>query len=224
MNPVIMRIGCICFGYIFGLFETAHFVGKLKGIDIRTKGSGNAGTTNTLRTLGLKYGLIVLFGDIMKCFIPCMIVRYALGSRFPEIGYLLVFYTALGTMLGHNFPFYMHFKGGKGMAVTAGMIFSGHWSFIPVGFVVFFGCFFGTHYVSLGSLMVYVFFMIQLVVEGQLGILVFQGVPTPQPVLIEMYIVGFCMAALTFYMHRTNIDRLLHHKERKTYLTKHSDQ
>ncbi|MBR1441175.1 MAG: glycerol-3-phosphate acyltransferase, partial [Lachnospiraceae bacterium] len=73
MNLIVIRALCVVFGYIFGLFETAIFVGKAKGIDIRTKGSGNAGTTNTLRTLGLKYGLIVLFGDIMKCLIPCLI-------------------------------------------------------------------------------------------------------------------------------------------------------
>ncbi len=224
MNLIVVRGLCVVFGYLFGLFETAVFVGKAKGIDIRTKGSGNAGTTNTLRTLGLKYGLIVLFGDIFKCLIPCLIVRFTVAAQNPEVGYLLIFYTAFGAMLGHNFPFYMNFKGGKGMAVTAGMIFSGHWSFVPMGFLVFFGCFFGTHYVSLGSLMVYVVYMIQLVIEGQLGVLVFKGVPTPQPVLIEMYVVAFLMASMTFFMHRSNIDRLIHGKERKTYLTKHSDQ
>ena len=63
------RILCLVVGYLFGLFQTAYFYGKLHGIDIREHGSGNAGTTNTLRVLGTKAGVIVLVGDILKCMI-----------------------------------------------------------------------------------------------------------------------------------------------------------
>ena len=69
------RIICLAIGYVFGLFQTAYIYGRLHGIDIRNYGSGNAGTTNTLRTLGTKAGLIVLFGDIMKCILAIVLTN-----------------------------------------------------------------------------------------------------------------------------------------------------
>ena len=63
------RVICLLIGYVFGLFQTAYFYGKTKGIDIRKYGSGNAGTTNALRVLGTKAGLIVFAGDCLKCII-----------------------------------------------------------------------------------------------------------------------------------------------------------
>ena len=115
------RLICLAVGYLCGLFQTAYIYGKSKGIDIREKGSGNAGTTNTLRTFGLKAGILVLFGDILKCAAACLIARYVIAPKMaPELNYLLVLYAAAGAILGHNFPFYMHFKGGKGIAATAG--------------------------------------------------------------------------------------------------------
>ena len=68
----MVRIYCLLIGYVFGLFQTAYIYGKLHGIDIREYGSGNAGTTNTLRVLGRKAGVIVLFGDIAKCILAVM--------------------------------------------------------------------------------------------------------------------------------------------------------
>ena len=71
----MVRIICLLIGYVFGLFQTAYFYGKAHGIDIRQHGSGNAGTTNTLRVLGTKAGLIVFAGDCLKCMAAVWLVR-----------------------------------------------------------------------------------------------------------------------------------------------------
>lgn len=209
------RLICIVIGYGFGLFQTAFIYGRMHGIDIRQHGSGNAGTTNTLRVLGTKAGLIVLAGDILKCILAIVISSLLFGKSHPEEVYLLKLYAATGAILGHNFPFYLHFKGGKGIAATAGLVLSFHPYFIPVGVLLFFGAFFITHYVSLGSLLVYAGIMIQMVVCGQSGVF-----GSSQPVLNEMYIITAFLTVMAYYKHRENIKRLLHGEERKTYLTK----
>lgn len=209
------RLYCILIGYVFGLFQTAFIYGKLHGIDIRNYGSGNAGTTNTLRVFGTKAGLLVLFGDIMKTILAVVICSALFGKTHPEELYLLKLYAATGAILGHNFPFYLHFKGGKGIAATAGLVLSFHPTFIPVGVVLFFGAFLLTHYVSLGSLLVYAGIMIQMVVSGQMGLF-----HTTQGILNEMYIITAFLTVMAYYKHRENIKRLLKGEERKTYLTK----
>ena len=208
------RAICLVIGYVFGLFQTAYLYGKLHGIDIRNYGSGNAGTTNTLRTLGTKAGLIVLLGDIMKCILAIVLTNMLFQNSHPDEIYLLKIYAAAGAILGHNFPFYLHFKGGKGIAATAGMILSFHPWLIPMGVILFFGTFFTTHYVSLGSLLVYAGFMIELVVMGQMGIF-----GMPQEALIEMYVIAGFLTVMAYYKHKDNIKRLLGGTERKTYLT-----
>lgn len=211
----MVRIFCLLIGYGFGLFQTAYIYGKLHGIDIREHGSGNAGTTNTLRVLGRKSGIIVLIGDVLKCILAVVVTGLLFDESHPDMIYLLKLYAGAGAILGHNFPFYLHFKGGKGIAATAGMILAFHWYMIPIEVVVFFGTFFLTHYVSLGSLLVYVALMIMLVVMGQTGVFAM-----PQPYLTEMYLLGFLLTVMAFVKHRQNIVRLLHGEERKTYLSK----
>ena len=110
----------------------------------------------------------------------------------------------------------MNFKGGKGIAATAGLILAFHPYFIVMGIVVFFGIFFTTHLVSLGSLLVYLGFVIEMAVCGQMG--VFAGVT--QAELVEMYIISVLLAVLAYWKHRENIVRLVHGNERKTYLLK----
>ncbi len=212
------RLICVVIGYIFGLFQTAFIYGKLKGIDIREHGSGNAGTTNALRVLGKKAGLIVFAGDVLKCVLAVVVCWLLFGKANPEETYLFKLYAATGAILGHNFPFYLNFKGGKGIAATAGLIVSFHWSFVPVGLLLFFGAFFLTHYVSLGSLLVYAGFMIQMVISGQMGLF-----HTNQTVLNEMYLVTAFLMIMAYYKHKDNIVRLVKGQERKTYLTKKSD-
>lgn len=213
------RLICIVIGYVFGLFQTAFIYGKMHGIDIREHGSGNAGTTNTLRVLGTKAGLIVLLGDIVKCILAIVISGMIFDASHPDEIYLLKLYAAAGAILGHNFPFYLKFKGGKGIAATAGLILAFHPAFIPMGVILFFGAFFITHYVSLGSLLVYAGLMIEMVVAGQMGLF-----GSSQAILNEMYIITALLTILAYYKHRENIGRLLRGEERKTYLTKKNKQ
>lgn len=208
------RIFCVLIGYVFGLFQTAYIYGRLHGIDIRNYGSGNAGTTNTLRVFGTKAGLLVLLGDIMKCILAVVITGVIFGDSHPDMVYLLKMYTAAGAIIGHNFPFYLKFKGGKGIAATAGLILSFHPYLIPMGILLFFGAFFITHYVSLGSLLVYAGFLIELVILGQMGIF-----GMTQALLIEMYVIAGLLTVMAYWKHRENIKRLVTGTERKTYLT-----
>lgn len=210
------RIICLLIGYGFGLFQTAYFYGKIHGIDIRQHGSGNSGTTNTLRVLGTKAGLIVFAGDCLKSIAAVVIVRLIYGGSHPEMIYLLCMYAGAGVILGHDFPFYMSFKGGKGIASTAGLILAFHPYFIVMGVVLFFGTFLTTHLVSLGSLLVYAGFVIEMIICGQSG--VFGNMA--QAHLVEMYVLVSLLAAMAYWQHRQNIVRLLHGNERKTYLFK----
>lgn len=208
------RVICLVIGYVFGLFQTSYIYGKLHGIDIRDYGSGNAGTTNTLRVLGRKAGILVLAGDIIKCILAVVVSGLIFDKTYPDMIYLLKIYAAAGAILGHNFPFYLRFKGGKGIAATAGMILSFHPYFIPVAVVVFFGIFFTTHYVSLGSLILYAVFFIEMIVLGQMGVF-----GMTQPLLNELYIVTAVLTVMAYYKHKENIKRLLSGTERKTYLS-----
>ena len=134
---IVVRLVCLVIGYIFGTFQTAVLYGKLKGVDIRKMGSGNAGTTNTLRVLGTKAGAIVLLGDMIKCIIAVVLVTLLFGKSHSDMIYLLKIYAALGCVLGHDFPVMLKFKGGKGIACTAGYMCAMHPSFIPMFLIVF---------------------------------------------------------------------------------------
>jgi glycerol-3-phosphate acyltransferase PlsY len=209
------RIICLLIGYGCGLFQTAYIYGRMNGIDIRNHGSGNAGTTNALRTLGRKAGAVTFIGDCLKCILAVVLVNILFGESYSYMIKLLTIYAAAGTILGHNFPFYLGFRGGKGIAATAGLVLSFNWVMAILGIFTFFSTFFITHFVSLGSLLVYVGFMIELVVLGQLGFF-----HMSQPLLNELYAVGGFLSLLAFYKHRENIKRLISGTENKTYLSK----
>lgn len=215
----MIRVVCVLIGYIFGLFQTSYIYGKMKGIDIRKHGSGNAGTTNTLRVMGKKAGVIVLFCDIMKTGLAMTLVRFLFKNTYGDILPLLALYTGAGAILGHNFPFYLHFKGGKGIACTAGLIIFFHPYMILPEVITFFGTFFLTHYVSLGSLLVQIVLIAEMIIFGQMGLF-----GMSQGALIELYIVTTLLAMLAFWEHRANIDRLIHKTERKTYLSKKNEE
>ncbi|MCR5251452.1 MAG: glycerol-3-phosphate 1-O-acyltransferase PlsY [Lachnospiraceae bacterium] len=228
MNTIVARIICLVIGYLFGNFQTAFFVGKANGIDIREKGSGNAGTTNTLRVLGKKAGLYVFIGDLAKSILAVVVVYYLFRKSLPEHLYLLKLYAGLGCILGHNFPFYLGFKGGKGIAAMSGMILAFHWLYVPIDLVIFFGLFALTNYVSLASLTLTAAFFVETILMGELGwfgrfhlpgrIVYFTEIPFE--IRIEMYVVAFVITLMAFIRHRENIKKLLRGEERKTYLFK----
>lgn len=218
MEHIVIRLLCLLIGYVFGLLQTAYILGKSKGIDIREHGSGNAGTTNTLRVMGKKAGLIVFLGDVFKTFFAILTVYFVFRNRYPEMVYLLKLYAGFGAILGHNFPFYLHFKGGKGIASMGGMILAFYWPFIPVGAVAFFATFAITNYVSLGSLIMSGCFFLQMVVFGIFGVGIFANIP--MEIRVEMMIMALIISGLAFIRHHANIGRLLRGEERKTYLFK----
>ena len=121
MLSILVRLICLAAGYCFGIFQTAYIYGRTQGIDIRTLGSGNAGTTNVLRNFGKKAGIIVFICDIGKCILAYYICSLLFGfSGIP--GRLLGLYGAVGAVIGHCFPFYMQFRGGKGIACLVGLM------------------------------------------------------------------------------------------------------
>ena len=212
---IMIRLICLLIGYVFGCFQTSYIYGRLHGIDIRNYGSGNAGTTNSLRVLGKKAGIIVLLCDMLKTGLAIIVVRLLFREKYGDILYLLAMYAAAGSVLGHNFPFYLRFKGGKGIACTAGLIVFFHPYLVLPQAVSFLTIFFTTHYVSLGSLMTEVLLVAEMIIFGQLGVF-----GMSQRALNELYLVTILLAALAFWGHRENIKRLLHKEERKTYLNK----
>ena len=152
---------------------------------------------------------------MLKTFFAILLTWLIFHWFFPDMDYLLRIYTGAGVILGHDYPFYMKFKGGKGIACSGAMILSFYWGIIPAEVVIFFGIFFLTHYVSLASIFMYLAFMAQLVIFGQGGLL-----GMSQAALIEMYIVAALLTALALFQHRENIKRLIKGEERKTILKK----
>ncbi len=216
---IAIRIICLIVGYLFGLIETGYLYGKAKGVDIREHGSGNVGTTNTLRTLGKRAGAIVLVGDMLKTFIPVLLAWAICHQFFPELDYIVRLYTAAGVILGHDFPFYLKFKGGKGIACSGAMILSFYWGIIPAEVVIFFGIYFLTKYVSLASIFMYLGFFLQVIIFGQAGIF-----GMSQGMLVEVYILIFVLTIIAINCHRDNIKRLLKGEERRTYLRKNKNE
>ena len=219
LGLLVERLICLIVGYLFGTFQTAVLYGKLKGVDIRSVGSGNAGTTNTLRVMGPKAGAVVLLGDMLKCMAAIFITYLLFGKANPEYIILYITYTAAGAVLGHDFPVMLKFKGGKGIACTAGFtIYLGiqftPW-FIVMGLIAFFLPLNLFHIVSICSLFYYSALLIMTIIYGQMGLFF-----APQGARIEVYIILALLTALAFYQHRGNIQKLLSGNERKTYIFK----
>ena len=214
----MVRIWCLLIGYACGLFQTSYIIGKLHHTDIRKHGSGNAGTTNALRTFGLKAGVITLLCDLLKCVAAVCIVRAVFRTGYKEILPLLGLYAGFGCVLGHNFPVYLGFKGGKGVAASLGFAFAMHWTAGILSLAVFFIIFFTTHLVSLGSLLAYTATSVYLMIRCGLG-----GFGMAAKLRIEFCIILVLMLGLTVFRHRENIKRLMNGSENKVYLHKKKD-
>ena len=202
------RLICLAVGYVCGLFQTGYLVGKMNHIDIRKEGSGNSGTTNALRVLGWKAGIFTFLGDVLKCVAAYFIVRFM--YRGSDCLPLLVMYAGAGVTLGHNFPFYMNFKGGKGIAATAGIILSIDWRLTVLCLAVFVLIVAVTRYVSLGSLVVSVILLAWNIYMGRCGAYSLSAISS-----IEYSAVTAVIAAMAFWRHRANIVRLIHGNENK---------
>lgn len=212
---MVSRIICLAIGYVLGLVQTGYLYGKAHNIDVREHGSGNAGATNTLRTLGWKAGAVTFLGDLCKAMLAILIAWLLFRDKYPESVKVLQMYAGLGAVLGHNYPFYMKFKGGKGIACTSGFILACFWQIAPLCLGLFILVVALTRYVSLGSILVMITFFLQLVVFTEAGI-----ISVSSQCKTEVYIVGAVFALLALWKHRANIKRLLAGKENKFGMSK----
>lgn len=213
---ILARFVCLVCGYLFGIIQTAYIYGRLHGIDIRQHGSGNSGTTNALRVLGKKAGLIVFLGDLLKGVVACSLTHIILDMvNLPGVSdnkYLFVLYIGFGVVLGHNFPFYMQFKGGKGIAATSGMIIGlWDWRLIVILLAVFIISVAVTKYVSVGSILIMSGFFILYTIFAIMGDYNFAD----RAKLIESIVVAGVIAGLAIFRHRANIKRLIAGTENK---------
>lgn len=205
----MLRILLLIIGYFIGNIETGYIFGKIHKMDIRNYGSGNAGATNTLRVLGAKAGLVVFLGDFCKSLIPCLVVRFIFRDNV-SLSYIYMLYIGLGVVLGHNFPFYLGFKGGKGVASTAGIIMALDIRIAVVCLIVFVITVAITRYVSLGSIFVMIILigMSHFFVKFSYG---FGDGASP----MEFRLLTAAVGLLSIFMHRANIKRLLGGTENK---------
>lgn len=198
---MIEYIGVIIGSYLIGSIPSGLVVGKLKGIDVREYGSGNIGTTNVLRTLGAKYGAIVLIADVLKGVIAVLLARYIIETPMGEMG------AGFAAVAGHDWSVFLKFKGGRGVATSLG-------SLLPmampapltgvVGIVIFTCVALLSRYVSLGS------------ISGSTAAVVAMAVllgldRVPWEYLVYIVVV----VTLIIYQHRDNISRLLAGTESK---------
>lgn len=205
----MLRILLLIIGYFIGNIETGYIFGKIHKMDIRNYGSGNAGATNTLRVLGAKAGLVVFLGDFCKSLIPCLVVRFIFRDNI-SLSYIYMLYIGLGVVLGHNFPFYLGFKGGKGVASTAGIIMALDIRIAVICLIVFIITVAITRYVSLGSIFVMIILigMSHFFVKFSYG---FGEGASP----MEFRLLTAAVGLLSIFMHRANIKRLLGGTENK---------
>lgn len=190
----IRYIASIIVGYLFGNIETAYLVGKAKKIDVRHKGSGNLGAANTFRLLGTKAGVLVFAGDCAKASLATLVGLLIAGPSGAVLG-------GFGAVLGHNWPVFLSFKGGKGIAATFGMTLVLSPTIAGILFVVFLLVVLASRVMSLGSM---------------IGVCLL-------PVLVAIFMPGdtvfligsVVMAVMALIRHRDNIKRLINKNENK---------
>ena len=189
-------IATVVIGYLLGSISTGVLLSRaFSNTDIRSQGSGNAGTTNMLRVLGRKMALFTFIGDMLKGIIAVFIGKALVGG---SLGGML---GVLGAVLGHFYPLYFGFKGGKGIATSFGALLFVFPVQALLAFVVFLVLVAVTHYVSLGSVAAAI----------TLPLLVIFTTPYNPPV----YIITACIGAGVIWRHRANIRRLLQHTENR---------
>lgn len=191
----MLRLGAIGIGYLIGCLNFAYIIGRYKQhIDIREFGSGNSGTTNAIRVMGLKLGTITFLGDFLKAVAAYYLANWWFGDSIYGL------YAGFGVIIGHNWPVFLKFKGGKGIAASIGLIYSVSplagliISVIGIIIVAI------TKYVSVASMMVALSMPIVFYIR-------FGG--------WEAVGIGLVLAIMAIYRHRSNIKRLLNGSENK---------
>lgn len=201
MNDVMKLLLALVIGYLLGSISTGVILSRAFGHkDIRSQGSGNSGTTNMLRVMGKKFALLTFAGDLLKGIIAVLIGKALLGTQAGEI------VGAFGAILGHNFPLYFGFKGGKGIATSFGCLLI----VFPLQTLCAFGVFLllvaTTRYVSAGSL------------GAAVTLPFFIMFTTPCDPVIWSSVIAICLLAI--WRHYPNIKRLMNHTESKLNLGK----
>ncbi len=191
MNLVLLTMTA----YLLGAIPFGLLVAKLHGVDIRSKGRGNIGATNVLRVIGKGWGIFTLVLDALKGFIPAFLFPRLAGLE-GEGGVLF----GLAAIIGHTFPVYLKFKGGKGVATSAGMLFGVALFPVGVGLLCWIICMAIWRYVSLASVMAAVAIAVTVWVVDK-GLIV--------------NIALTILSALIIGLHRANIQRLLNGTENR---------
>ena len=191
--------------YLLGSFPTAVWVGKIfHGIDIREHGSNNAGATNTFRVLGNSWGWIVLIIDISKGYfaatIPLFLTNFYLGFKDEVLIYQLI--ASFCVIVGHVFPVFANFRGGKGVATTLGIILAINLDTALISLAIFLIVFMLTSYVSLGAIIASVVF----------PFISFFAMKEDARIMI---IFSILVALIVLFSHRKNINRLMRGEENK---------
>ena len=200
MSVSVKLILTLVIGYLLGSISTGVIVSRVFGHkDIRSEGSGNSGTTNMLRVMGKKYALLTFAGDLLKGIVAVLIGKAWLGTQAGEI------VGAFGAILGHNFPLYFGFKGGKGILAACGAILLMNPDLFVVLFIGFVPIAFITRIVSLASVLGASAYPILVYIKCRL---------IGRPPLLDVTFALICVA-LILYMHRENIKRLLNGTEKK---------
>jgi glycerol-3-phosphate acyltransferase PlsY len=172
---------------------------KVKKLDITKVGSGNIGATNVAREVGIGWGFITLFIDILKGFIPVVTAHYALGSS-PEINEALKGIIGISALMGHQFPIYNRFKGGKGVATCLGVVLAISPTSCLFSAVIFLVSVFLWRYISFGSILAVTTMPLWLYIMEHSILVIFLSV---------------IMSFLITFQHRANIKRLMQGTERK---------
>jgi glycerol-3-phosphate acyltransferase PlsY len=199
MNLALILLALVL-AYLLGSIPTALWVGRrFFGIDVREHGSGNAGATNTFRVLGKKPGSFVLFVDALKGFVaayflPMLLVSQGVIRPEHEVYYRLA--CGMLAVVGHIYPVFAQFRGGKGVATILGMMLGVAPATVGVSLLVFLAVLLISRYVSLSSMTAGVVFAL------------LQLTPAFRPPQEFLIYVGFVLAALLIYTHRANISRL----------------
>lgn len=181
------------FTYLIGSFPTALIIGKVfYGIDIRKYGSFNPGATNSLRVLGKRAGMIVLLFDVGKGALAAALPFFFEADIDP-------LYPGLAAVIGHCFPIFAGFRGGKAIATTAGVLLIANPSLLLVSYITFFLVIFITKYVFLGSISIGVTMLLYVLIEPGLK----------NELLFFLYLI------LLIYLHCSNIINFFHHQEPK---------